>query len=473
MRSGHLRTLGLTVGIAVTLAACGGGGPVKVPAGKSHVTLTIQDTPPTGITILAFQISILGATLNPVQTGGVSSVQQPVSVLDSPADVELTQLATYSTLLTEASVPENSYSGITLTFGTSRMTYQNNSGSAIGTCANGSICQVNPIVSPSTITVSSLPAFPISLYASSPGGLQLDFNLTQGIIPDLSIFTPTVTVTQLSVSQSSQGSLGMDQMNNLEGLVTSANAATSQFGLSSSLYPVSISTDNNTQFDGFSDQGLTNGFAGLQVGQRVRSQAILNPDGTLSATIVELQQTSAAAQAPQIKGTITSVDSGTEFHMVVRDELQQVSGILVGDLVTVNLAGAPTFAIEPDGLTVPPVFSFASANDLMVGQEVQVTVASGSSGSVVSTDQITLRMSDLTAKVNIINNAAIITVGNLSPLYTSAGIPTLRLGVVPETRYNNVPSLAVGQTLAARGLLFKFTETPILISQTIGPQIFY
>jgi hypothetical protein len=396
-----------------------------------------------------------------------------VSVLNSPVDVELTQLATYSKLLTEAAVPEGSYAGIMLTFGTARLTFQNNSGGAVGTCPNGAICEVNPTISPSTVTVSSQPAFPISLYANAPGGLQIDFNLAQALQGDLSVVSPTITVAQLPVSQGPQGSLGVGQMNNLEGQVTAVDATSLQFALNTSIYPLTILTDNNTQYENFAEQGLNDNFTGLQVGQRVRSQAILHADGTLSATIVGLQQTPAEAQTPQLKGTITSVDSGTQFHMVVRDELQQVNGILVGDLVTVALKGAPTFIVESDGLTVLPVFSFASASDLMVGQEVQVTVASASSGTYVSTDKITLRMSDITATVNIINNVSIITVGTLPPLYTSAGISAIRLEVVPETKYNNVAALAVGQTVAARGLLFRFTDTPIMVTQTIGPQIFY
>jgi len=472
MRGGRLWTVGVMLGTVALLAACGGGGPTQIPAGTSHITLTIQYTPPAGATVLAFQASITGATLNPVETGGVSTALPPVSVLNSPVEVELTQLATYSTLLTESAVPEGSYSGITLTFGTARLTFQNNSGSAVGSCPNGAICQVNPTISPATLTLNSQPTFPIPLYANTPGGLQINFNLAQPLQGDLSTVNPTITASQLSVSQGPQGSLGVGQMNNLEGLVTGADNTSLKFALSTGLYPLTILTDNTTQYDGFAEQGLKDNFTGLQVGQVVRSQAILHADGTLSATVVGLQQTTAEAKTAQLKGTITSVDSGTQFHMVVRDELQQVNGILIGDLVNVTLQGAPTFSIASDGLTVPPVFSFASASDLMVGQEVQITVASGSSGTDVSTDQITLRMADLTATVNVVNDTSTITVGNLPPLFTSAGISTIRLGVVPETQYNSVPALTAGQTLAAHGLLFKFTDTPIMITQTIGPQIF-
>src|SRR5262250_187941 len=95
MRSGRLLTIFLCLGLGSSLAACGGGGPTAIPAGTSQVTLTIRDTPPVGVTVLAFQVPLLGATLNPTQVG-VSNFKQPVSVLDSAVDVELTQLATYS-----------------------------------------------------------------------------------------------------------------------------------------------------------------------------------------------------------------------------------------------------------------------------------------------------------------------------------------------------------------------------------------
>ena len=472
MRGRGLFTTFLSIGLAAALTGCwGGSAPRSIPAGTSNLTLTIQDTPPAGGTILSFQVSITGAVLNPAQTGGVSNSLQPVSVLNAPVDVELTQLATYSALLNEATVPEGSYQGITITFGGARLTYLNSSGADMGSCANGTICELTPTISPSVVTVSAAPAFPISLYASTPGGLQIDFNLAQSIQGDLSVVYPAITISQLSASQGSQGSQGIGQMNNLEGQVTSVNSTYLQFAMNTSIAPITILTNTSTQFDGFAEQGLTNNFAGVQVGQTVRSQAILLADGTLNATIVGLRQTTSEAQVPQLKGTITSIDSGTAFHMVVRDELRQVNGILVGDVVAVTLQGAPTFSIESDGLTIPSGLSFASASDLMVGQEVQITAATGSTGSEVTTDQIILRMSDITATVNAINPTGF-TLGNLPSLYPTAGISAIQVASTPETTYNNVLNLTTGEVIAVRGLLFNSSETPTLVAGTVGPQIY-
>src|SRR5205807_7559643 len=108
-----------------------------------------------------------------------------------------------------------------------------------------------------------------------------------------------------------------------------------------------------------------------------------NGTGTMLAKRVEFEE-DASKQA--IKGTITSVDSSTQFHMVVFREEPDVNGISEGSPVVVTIAPNATFQIGREemgeGGGFPMMgFSFASSADLMVGQDVQVRPGTVSSAN--------------------------------------------------------------------------------------------
>ena len=95
-RKGLLAALLLT---ATYLLSCGGGSssssptptPTPTPAGSTLFNLTLGDTPPAGVTILSFEISVTSAVLHQGSTD--------VSILSVPVRVEVTQLKTESALL--------------------------------------------------------------------------------------------------------------------------------------------------------------------------------------------------------------------------------------------------------------------------------------------------------------------------------------------------------------------------------------
>src|SRR5438876_92895 len=87
----------LLVSFAALLVGCSGGmtspnQPVR--PNMVQASLTIHDNPPTGVTVLSFDIDVTGAELQPSETG-----TQPVSMLSEPEDIELEHLQTESALL--------------------------------------------------------------------------------------------------------------------------------------------------------------------------------------------------------------------------------------------------------------------------------------------------------------------------------------------------------------------------------------
>jgi hypothetical protein len=427
--------------------------------------MTIHDTPPTGVAVLSFQITVTGATLNPVVQSLGAVTNGPVAVIQAPIDVELTQLVTDSGFLGTVSVPEGTYQNITLTFANPRLTMQNNSGAAIGSCANGAICELSPALSQaSAIYPFSVGASPVTL-PLSPGsttGLDIDFNLAQSIQSDLSIL-PAVTVTQLPKSVGPQGQQFFAELDNLEGAVSGVNFV-DRFTLNRNNGQNLTLFVNNNDTTAF---GFTPDSGGLNDGETLRTNARLQLDGTVVATQVYMQQTADQAKArSEIVGIISSVDSPTQFHMVMHDGFPPISGIQVGNLVSVTIQGAAAFDVASDGLTLPSGVSFASPSDLMIGQEVQVSIAGSATPTDITTDQIRLRMSQITGTVS----ATGFTLSNLPSLFTNSGITAIQGAVVPETTLQNLTSISLFQTVAVRGPLFNTAGAPTLIADKVAQQ---
>ena len=460
----------LIPGLAIFLAACGGVNSTPPPTtgvtGVTHVSLSLRDAPPAGVTVLSFEVTVNSATLQP---GNVALVNTPVTV-------EVEHLQTESAFLSTISAPAGAYSSISLTFANPEMTIQNNSGAAIGTCANGAICELTPPLSPATVNFSG-PPFPLNLSASSPTGLLLDFDLNRSIQTDLSV-TPTVTFSQFTEAQDeSQTTEGENEnqqgeFDETSGKITAIDAANNQFTITpSNNQPLTIKVDSNTKFENFDNLGLANTFASLGVDQIISADVALLSDGTLLAKQVQLEDQS---NENDLEGTITSVDNPTQFHMVVLDEEPPIAGVAVGNPVTVTIQNGASFVVhngEEDGASIPTNASFSSPADLMVGQEVQIRSLTGSGGTSIVTDRVVLRPSHITAKVESISGGNFI-VNNLSSLFTGAipAVTEIQVLVSSPTKFENVSGVAglsIGDSVALRGLLFKTVALPELAAEKV------
>ena len=104
------------------LAACGGSTNSMTATGGVPMSLTIHDTPPSGVAVLFFEASITGASLQPSD-----SSKPAVSVLSAPVEVEFGHLQTDTAFLSLANVPPDAYESIRLTFGSAQLTIANHS----------------------------------------------------------------------------------------------------------------------------------------------------------------------------------------------------------------------------------------------------------------------------------------------------------------------------------------------------------
>jgi hypothetical protein len=203
-----------------------------------------------------------------------------------------------------------------------------------------------------------------------------------------------------------------------------------------------------------------------------------NGMGTMLAKRVEFEED---ANRQAIKGTITSVDSATQFHMVVFNEEPAVSGINEGSSVAVTINPGATFQVgreemgEDGGFSIAGL-SFASGADLLVGQDVQIrpgSVSSSGGTTTITTDLVRLWPSQITGQVGSIDmSSGAFTLTGLSPLFTGAtpAVTTIKVVTLSEMDFSgtgSLGSLAVGDTVSVKGLLFNTTGMPTLVTRTL------
>src|SRR5229473_431284 len=314
-----------TATITVTAAAA---------AGAAAVTMT--DTPPAGVTLLSFEVSITGVTLNP---GSVDLLGGK-----GPIQIEVKQLETESALLSTATVPAGTFTSLTLTFANPELTFKNDTGAALAGCAVGAVCEIKP-TGMLTSTVN-FPGLGIVIMANSPTGIQVDVHpdtiLSATLGVDFSL-TGAVSVQELTTKPAGE----LDDLDDLRGAVQNLDTTNKKFTLHTSEGDFPISTDTNTEFD--FEACAANNFTCLQNNQVVEVDAKLMAGGIFLAKKIEFDDD---AEDDELEGIVFKIDDATQFEMVVLDELRSVNNVSVGNPTVVTLSN-PEFQVKADGLSVP------------------------------------------------------------------------------------------------------------------------
>ncbi len=454
-------------GGSVASGGGGGGG-----GGSAPVNLSLTDTPPPGVSVLSFEVTLTGATLQP--TSGSA-----VPLLSTPIKIEVKRLETEAAFLSTLDVNAGTYSSITVNLANPELTILNTGAAftAFGqNCGGGQVCEFKPNVA-TGVTFSGAP-FPITIAANTPTGLLVDLNLDKVLLNPMGIdFSAAggVTVTQLPAAQPNER---QEDIDDVVGTVVGAPNCTpgnQSFVLHTTNQPapdLTIKLDASTVFEDFNEIGLPNSCAGLVANQIVETDLRLLGGGTLLATKVELKSRDASEE--EVEGVIVQIVSATQFQMVALEETPLINGLEVGNLVTVNIQSGASFRTDAEDLpNVPPAgSSFSSSADLLVGQNVQVRRRSTSAGTTIDTDRIRLRTSRFTATVAGAPSGSNFNVNGLPALFASAtpAISTIQVQTSSQTQFegvNGVGSLVAGNTVSLRGLLFKTAGTPVLVAKKV------
>lgn len=448
-------------------ASCGGGSetdqpPPPPPPGTSQapLTLLVRDTPPAGISLLTFELTITGIVLRNSSTGDVP-------VLGAfPVTVELRNLESSSFLLGNGKVPAGTYTGTSISVSAGRMTVLNNTGASIGTCANDAVCELSPVTAPILLNYSGGP-FPLTVQANQPVGLEMDFDLSAVIASDLSVNLTdpnAIRVRSLAPSGGAQA-----EIEEVLARIVSRTAADRTFvvAVGNTGSSLTLQTDANTRFERFDTLGLPNSFDSLFPFFIVELDYRVLADGTLAAQRVELTDN---RQEGEVDGILISTNPFQNFQMVVVEMTTGVPNARVGQKIDVFDPGfTDSYVIDDDGLPVTPDLRFVTGLDFLPGQRVQIRPQAIFPIPPALTARQRLRSTSLTARVKAVTSG-FFTVDNLPGLLTGSGVAEVEVRVVPQTRFENVSGIAglvSGDLVSLRGLLFKGSARPVLLARLV------
>ncbi len=467
---GRIRTLlaVLLLGL-ISCSGCANGpkAPPAPPPGSAVVSLAVTDTPPAGITVLAFQVTVTSAVLQPGN----------VQLVSTPTPIELKHLETDTALLSASSATEGTYNSITLSLANPVMTIENDSalGFTVGgvSCSPATICQFTPS-SAGTLTFSAAP-FPLTITANSPVGLLLDINLANLINSDATLNLSAsngMTVTQLMPVG---GALA--PIEDLVGAVANKDAGNNRFTLQRAQGNLVIQVDSNTKFTSF-DQAAPACSANPQTftcvanGQIVQLNAQLQNAGTLLATGIQFEDD---ANQEEAEGIVVGISPGvppTQFNIVIVGETSNTSLVQMGNLFRVQYLSNSPFSVDDAAINTSG-FSFVTASDLQVGQQILVRVRTTTAGTppLITADRIKLRGSRFTGKVVGTPSGTTFNVNTLPTIFTVNGITQIQVQTSSTlTEFQNVSGvsgLVAGDTVSLRGPLFLSSGSLVLEAERV------
>jgi hypothetical protein len=505
-------TMFLFIGLFLLfMAGCGNQvntAPVSNPATANvPVGLTVTDTPPAGVTVLFFQLSITGATLT-------SSTGTTVSLLPStnPVPINVSQLLTDSAFLGNQNVPEGTYT-LSLTFSpNTQLTIFNGSGATIGSganaCANNTVCLLTPSTTGSLTLPFTTAPFPITLTANSPLAFKVDIHLNTVIQSDSSgnptvnlAATNGVTISELPTPPSGGPVPGLGHLTGtIQSLITNGFTLQTRDGRT-----FTVDVNSSTTYNYPSSVCSADNSTCLATQQVVKVEVSLQTGGTLLASEVNYVQQGGETIVEGNIIRLSTSGSNMLMDLILQKGPAAPSTLPMGHPVTVTVplaSGVVAYAIDSGSFTlpIPPTtyaLSFASASDLIVGQEVSVvvqgsvTTASGSGSSspwagpapiTFTASSITLEPSQITGSVAAVNvpqlSFTLSTLPNFfvppaatagaPPIWVPVNITVLTTGAttfLPTTLTpDSISGLAINDVVSVEGWVFSTPTGPTTIT---------
>jgi hypothetical protein len=430
----------------------------------------MTDTPPTNVSILAAEVTLTGATLNPGN----------VSLLSTATTVELTRLQTDIAYLGTTNVVPGTYTSLTLTFANPSLTIENDTASVIGTCLVGAICTMPPTTVANLSTTIILPTLVAS--ANTASGLLVDVNLENLLSASLGAdFRGGTTVSEFTPAAATAATTSpLVEAEDVVGQVTSIDAVHNTFSFQNATGQFSLLVDSTTTFFQFPSTICSiSAFACLHANQILSVDISFLSNGTPVARDVVFEDSDNSDA--EVEGIITSTKLGSQqFSIVTLAETSAITGLKIGDAATVQFSTSlPTVFdvdfIHADATQIIPGFSFApltSPTDLFVGQQVQIRRNPSSTGLIISADRVRLLSSRVTATVQTIASPTIF-LTNLPFIFSGHAITQIQAQTFLPTIFLengmaiNISFIPVSGVVSARGPLFNVGGTRTLVTTKV------
>ena len=453
-------------GLAATLFlnGCGGGTSNQTSStsqtANATVNFVVTDTPPANVTVLAFQLQITGAVLQP---GNVSLPAKPVTV-------DLAQLVSDTAFLASTVIDSGTYTSLTISYANPQVTFLNSSATSIvaagQTCAPEAVCTFSPALNQASVTISN-GIFPLTVQANSTTGLNLDLSIPDLLQSDLSItFANGNSVNVSLLPQPSSSTSQQAEVDDVFGTITSVSG--NQIGMKTALGDSLVLTSNSsTKYNYPTSVCSTAGASCMSTGQLVTANLSLLGDGALALNSISYVGSSGT---PMVKGLVLSADAtaaAPSIQLLVQRS-ENESALLPGEIATVYLPSGTTYAVGSASHPTVSRGSFSSFSDLMSGQELIMSVGSDLvSGSAPSFNAGTvyLESSQLIGRVVSVNSGtSSVAINSLSglflwkpPIIQQMEIQTDSTTAIVGFSSASVNGLAIGQFVTAKGPLFNTT----------------
>jgi hypothetical protein len=416
------------------------------------VNLVVQDTPPTGITVLSFQLQIASATLQPGN----------ISILPRPVTVDLAQLVTDTGFLASQVVDSGTYTSLTMTYQNPQITLMNSSTAPLvtpaGTCAVGQVCTFTPRLNNASVTISS-GVFPVTVTANSTTGFNMDLSISDLLQSDLSL--------NFANGQSVNFSLlaGLASLTNQQSeidavLATVKSVSGAQTTIQTALGD-SLTIDLNATTTYHYPSAVCSAAASscLSPGQIVDLNLSLLGDGSLVAQSVTFADAAGGAAA---RGVVMAAPTGGSVQVLLHQVIPGSTGAASGTVVTIDPATSAQFSVPFTSYPAVDAGSFASVSDLIASQEILLQLGADGSAATYNTARVYLEPSQTVGAVQSVDaGAGSFALNGLTGLWTESRpvVNQIQCQTGMQTQYENLSSsslasLSPGTAVGVKGLVF-------------------
>jgi hypothetical protein len=457
--------LGLIVGCGSNMSPAPS--PSPSPAGTTSVAVEARSTS-------NGQLSAFPMTLNSIILTGASG--NSVTLLDTPQMVEFSHLNSSTALVGMGTVPQGLYTSAKVTYSNPEFTYINvgaTGGIVFNTDANRLGIQSATVNLPSSISISG-----------NAMALFLDLQVPQSFTcscqgtPDTYSITPTFNVTATAVS-SSPTNIRNGKLAGILGRIVSLNAGSNNLTLAanngwsfSNLAngpTLSVVSSGNTAYQRVS------GLAALTPGMFIDLDAAVQPDGTLQATRIEMQDTSA----------LNVMVGPVAFISPLAPEFVDFGTQQQGDELSVNPINFETYSYNPNAVfqvsgefsasTNLPFIPVFDPSNMVAGQNVAASfiLKSHFGGTFTTADTITLMPQTIDGTVSAISTSGTFTVYRVAlPAYdiipTLNGATSVFAYVDGNTQMFTSSAIGVGNVVRFNGFLFNDAGTLRLVARQVN-----
>ena len=468
----------LVVAAVLGLASCSGSNnkcTTNCTTGDASVSITLFDTPPSGVTVLSFSLPIVGISLTP-STGSPVPIYSPTTIVPT----ELTRLQAESTLLTLGSqVPAGTYTSVNVTLAASSGVFINYSGSTIAvssslTCPNGGVCNL-PTGAAATINI------PINLTLTSGQNawIGIDVNLNNAITSPTTTsigvdFTQPKTFAAITTPRAGTPLGAFDTIGDFIGTVTAVSSSSITVQNTITGQSLTAAVNSSTELDAAPGtySNCTSAASCVTNGSVVSMDSALTISNTLLATEID---TLDAVATDEVEGVIFPTSTAGVVGLIISDKISAsgnstlgASSTTFGTGISLSAGSNINYLIDTKNLTtfVQPI-GFMGSGDLLAGQQIRahvsnVTTTTSGTNSVIQANatNVLLRWSRISASINSValNNFTItglpqyITSINSSVL-TPAAVFTYQGGTLFDgVTGTGDPNFVVGGPVAIRTL---------------------